>query len=196
MKKAISEVEGKIKKILAEKNLELEELNKKLEEGINLKKKAEKDMLTYTSQCNVNAYVKAKEESARADTIIEMYMKRINVLSSKRLVTQEEYEKGVSQILNSLKDASAEARNKVIDHMEQIKLIAGECAEEIKKGNSVLKEWQHEVYRDNAEIITANGEKHHSNSLEKQFKDYSVYQFADFALGCGFYKELLEKQER
>ena len=124
MKKAISEVEGKIKKILAEKNLELEELNKKLEEGINLKKKAE-------------------EESARADTIIEMYMKRINVLSSKRLVTQEEYEKGVSQILNSLKDASAEARNKVIDHMEQIKMIAGECAEEIKKGNSVLKEWQH-----------------------------------------------------
>ena len=189
-KKAVTDVEGRIKKILADKVTEVADLEERIEVAKQKQKVANEEMDKATIAGDVKAYQKAKADRRDAEDAIEMHTKRINALEKSPLISSGEYEKSVAQIMAALGEVSAEAKKQIVSHMEQIRVIATECREEIVKGNEVLHKWQHEIYRDKAEMEIGNGKKLHSDSLEKKFTDFTVPQFASYILDSHFYKTI------
>lgn len=187
-KKAITEVENEIKKILADRVAETADLEERVEVAKKLQKAANEAMDTATTAGDVKAYQKAKADRRDAEDAIEMHGKRLDALEHKPLISKGEYEKRVSQIMVALGEVSADAKKRIIEHMEQIRIIAAECTAEITNGNEVLHQWQHEIYRDRAEQILSNGKSVHMDTLEKRFTDFSIPQFASYVLDSGYYK--------
>lgn len=195
-KKAITEVENKIKKILANKVAEAVDLEERVEVAKQQQREANKAMDISTIEGNVKAYQKAKADRNGAGDAIEMYSKRLDALNHKPLTSKDEYEKGVAQIMAALEEVSADAKKRIVEHMEQIRIITAECTAEITKGNEVLHQWQHEIYRDKAEMTLEDGRCVHSRFLEKKFEDFSVAQFANYVLSSGYYENFTAGNKR
>lgn len=194
-KKAITEVENKIKKILADRVAETTDLKERIEVAKQQQRIANEAMDAATIVGDVKAYQKAKAELRDAGDAIEMHSKRIDALENKPLISNGDYENGVAHIIAALGEVSADAKKRIVEHMEQIRIIAAECTAEITRGNEVLHQWQHEIYRDKAEQILSNGKGVHMEHLEKQFKDYSVPQFASHVLNNGYYENFTGKSK-
>lgn len=193
-KKTITDMENRIKKITAERMTETADLKERIEAAKQLVKSADKAMEAAGVKGDAEAYHKAKAGRREADDIIEMHSKRLETLNNKPLIQNSEYEKGVEQIMAALGEVSADAKKKIISHVEQIRLIAAECTAEITKGNEVLHQWQHEIFRDDACTQVTNGNRVHLPHLEKRFTDFTVTQFADYILGSGYYKTITRQE--
>lgn len=189
-KKAITDVESRIKKIKADRITETADLEERIEVAKQQRQTANEAMDAATIAGDVKAYQKAKADRRDAEDAIEMHNKRIDTLKHKPLISKGEYEKGVAQIMAALGEVSADAKKRIVEHMEQIRIIAAECTAEITNGNEVLHQWQHEIYRDKAEQMLASGKSIHMDALEKRFTDYSIPQFASYVLDSGYYKNL------
>ena len=178
-KKAVTDVENKIKKIRANMLTESADLEERVEIAKEQMKIANKAMDDATTCGDVKAYQKAKAECRDSGDAIEMYTKRIEMLKSRPLISSEEYEKGISLIMDALKEVSDDAKKQIRSHVEQIKAIAADCSAEITRGNEVLQQWQCDIFREKANSFT-----------QKKFGDYFVVQFAEYILGSGFYKTM------
>lgn len=187
-KKAITEVVNRIKKITADRVAETADLEERVEVAKQQQRAANEAMDEATDVVDLESYQKAKKDRRYAGDAIEMYSKRLDALENKPLISKEEYEAGVDKIMAALEEVSADAKKCIVEHMEQIRIIAAECTAEITNGNEVLHKWQHEIYGDKAEQILANGNSIHLDSLEKKFTDFSVPQFANYVLDSNFYK--------
>lgn len=188
-KKAITEVESKIKKILADRVAEAADLEERVEVAKQQQRAANEAMDAATTAGDVKAYQKAKADRRDAGDAIEMHCKRLDALEHKPLISKGEYENGVAQIMSALGEVSADAKKRIVEHMEQIRIIAAECTAEITNGNEVLHQWQHEIYRDKAEQMLPSGKGVHIDHLEKRFKDFSVTQFASYVLDSSCYQD-------
>lgn len=189
-KKAITEVENKIKKILADRVAEAADLEERVEVAKQQQKAANDAMDAATTAGDLKAYQKAKADRKDAGDAIEMHGKRLDTLEHKPLISKGEYEKGVAQIMAALGEVSADAKKQIVSHLEQIRIIAADCTAEITRGNETLHQWQHDIFRDSAEMTVGNGNKVHMEHLEKKFKDFSVPQFASYILDSGYYKTI------
>lgn len=181
-KKAITEVEGRIKKILADRLTETADIEERMKTAKQQQETASEAMDSATSAGDVAAYQKAKASLRDAEDAIEMYNRRLDALRHKPLISKGECENGVARIMNALEEVSADAKKRIIEHMEQIRIIAAECTEEIAKGNEVLHQWQHEIYKGDM------------GRLEKRFDDYSVPQFGSHMLESGYYENFVGRK--
>ena len=123
-KKAIVEVEKKISKILEDRVTEMTDIKERVEVAKQQQKAASEAMDEATTAGDVKAYQKAKADLRDAGDAIEMHTKRLEALENKPLVTKGEYEKGVAQIMAELGELSADAKKRIIEHMEQIRNIS------------------------------------------------------------------------
>lgn len=187
-KKVITEVENRTKKILADKVTEMADLEERIKVAEQQQAAAVKAMDTATSAGDLKAYQQAKADYRDTRDAIEMYNKRLDALENKPLISNGEYEKGVAQIMAALGETTAEAKKRIVEHAEQIRIIAAECTAEVVKGNELLHKWQHEIYKDDASIVGGKGNRIHMQNLEKKFEDFSVTQFASHILDSGYYK--------
>lgn len=194
-KKEIAEVESKIKNILTDRVAEAAGLEERLEFAKQQQKVANEAMDAATTTGDLKSYKKAKSDRNDAEDAIDMYSKRLNALEYRPLISKDEYEECVAQIMTTLGEVSADAKKRIIEHMEQIRIIADECEAEITNGNEVLHQLQHKIYRDKAEQTFANGKSIHMDYLEKRFADLSVPQFANYILNNGSYKNFTRQSE-
>lgn len=192
-RKAITELENKIKKMSEKRDAEIADLKERIESNMKELKKTSKAMDVAFEKANSENYRKAKAEYADIEADTAMLYKRLNTLENEALISKTEYEKGVQQIMAALGEISAEAKKQIVSFMEQVSLLAAETNAEIARGNETLHKWQHEIYKDPAELTRTDGSKVHMQNLEKQFKDFSVAQFADFVLTSGYYETIAGK---
>lgn len=189
-KKAITEVENRAKKILADKVTEMADLEERIKVAEQQQNAASKAMDVATTAGDLRAYQQAKADYRDAGDAIEMHNKRLDALENKPLISNVEYEKGVAQIMAALGETTAEAKKRIVEHVEQIRIIAAECTAEVTSGNELLHKWQHELYKDDASIPGRNGNRIRMHNLEKKFEDFSVTQFASYILDSGYYKSI------
>lgn len=187
-KKAIIEVENRAKKILANKVTEMADLEERVKIAERQQNAASKAMDEATTAGDLRAYQQAKTDYRDAGDAIEMHSKRLDALTNKPLITDVEYEKGVAQIMAALGEATAEAKKRIVEHVEQIRIIAAECTAEVTSGNELLHKWQHELYKDDASVPGGKGNRIHMRNMEKKFEDFSVTQFASYILDSGYYQ--------
>lgn len=192
-KKAITEVENKIKKMAGNRDAEITDLKERIRKAKQEMEKASKQMDVSMSKGSTEDYRKAKADYAEAEEEAAVLYKRLDILENKPIISESEYEKGIAQIMAALGEISEETKKQIVTHMEQIRILAAETNAEIARGNEVLRQWQHDIYKDKAEMKRTDGSMIHMANLERQFKDFSVAQFADFVLNSGYYETIARK---
>lgn len=153
------------------------------------KVKAEKKAAAAFDKVNEGEYHKAQEAARKAKDVLSMYEKRLSILKEEPMITQSEYESKVSDVMAELAKTVSDHKEKVVALVDQIAAIADEDAEIIKRGNTILKKLQHDLYRDQDCTRIRNGNKEIDSSQVKKFGDQDVSGLADAVVNDPRYKK-------
>lgn len=137
--KTLKEINAHLDKLIAEDNKvvtnaenELQKVNDRIQNAKDRIASAEESM-------NEKEYVKAKSDLATATNAKEMYIKRVDKVSNKPLITVDEY-KMLNSKLQALEDERQEEyKAKVRKLMHQIEEVCAEARESINETNEVME---------------------------------------------------------
>lgn len=178
MNKLLQETETRINGILQNRDEKIVTLQAKLEKAREALQAAEKEAAASTEAEDVKAYQKAKADRADAAAAAELFERRISDLKDKPLISKGEYEKTVADLMNAITTEDNAAREKIAASINTIQQLGNELNASIKYGNELLHQLQHDVFKDPAEMICANGNAVHISSLEKEYKDFAAVRLA------------------
>ncbi|WP_203261538.1 hypothetical protein [Streptococcus uberis] len=145
--KTLKEINAHLDKLIAEDNKvvtnaenELQKVNDRIQNAKDRIASAEESM-------NEKEYVKAKSDLATATNAKEMYIKRVDKVSNKPLITVDEY-KMLNSKLQALEDERQEEyKAKVRKLMHQIEEVCAEAMESINETNGVMEKLANDVLK-------------------------------------------------
>ncbi|WP_203264291.1 hypothetical protein [Streptococcus uberis] len=145
--KTLKEINAHLDKLIAEDNKvvtnaenELQKVNDRIQNAKDRIASAEESM-------NEKEYVKAKSDLATATNAKEMYIKRVDKVSNKSLITVDEY-KMLNSKLQALEDERQEEyKAKVRKLMHQIEEVCAEAMESINETNGVMEKLANDVLK-------------------------------------------------
>lgn len=98
-KTAVTKATARMREVIEQKAKEEEEIRQKLEEAQAEKVAAEMELQVATESMNLTEYEKAKDRVRRAKMAIEMYGKRYAQLGSMEMITEEESDRMIDDLL-------------------------------------------------------------------------------------------------
>ena len=145
--KTLKEINEHLDKLIAEDNkvitnaeIELQKVNERIQNAKDRMVSAEESM-------NEKEYVKAKSDLATATNAKEMYIKRVDKVSNKPLITVDEYKK-LNRKLQVLEDERQEEyKAKVKKLMHQIEEVCSEARESVNETNKVMEKLANDVLK-------------------------------------------------
>ncbi|QGH02922.1 hypothetical protein [Streptococcus dysgalactiae] len=127
-------------KVITNAENELQKVNERIQ-------KAKDQMASAEESMNEKEYVKAKSDLATATNAKEMYIKRVDKVSNKPLITVDEYKK-LNSKLQALEDGRQEEfKSKVKKLMNQIEEVCSEARESINETNEVMEKLANDVLK-------------------------------------------------
>ncbi len=145
---------------------EIAALEQKIIEANNRLKDLEDTITAATDAGNLKDYRKAKEDQRAQIDAREMYSARLKKLSEEPLMKAEDYQKACAEISSIIAEESKAADGKLLKLAGEMKEIADELKTKVDAANSLLKKYQHEIYRDadrskgeNGAIMMLSGEE-------------------------------------
>ena len=127
-------------KVITNAENELQKVNERIQ-------KAKDQMASAEESMNEKEYVKAKSDLATATNAKEMYIKRVDKVSNKPLITVDEYKK-LNRKLQVLEDERQEEyKAKVKKLMHQIEEVCSEARESINETNKVMDKLTYDVLK-------------------------------------------------
>ena len=143
----LKEINEHLDKLIAEDNkvitnaeIELQKVNERIQNAKDRMVSAEESM-------NEKEYVKAKSDLATATNAKEMYIKRVDKVSNKPLITVDEYKK-LNRKLQVLEDERQEEyKQKVKKLMHQIEEVCTEARESVNETNKVMEKLANDVLK-------------------------------------------------
>lgn len=186
--KKLQELATKIREMLEEHEREKTEAEDKIRAARQMLREANEVSSESFSKTDVEGYHRAQDAAREAKDTAEMYQKRIEKLEEAPLLSKEEYNGLVQEIMDELASVVSKDKKKILLLIDKILVIKDQESEIIEEGNRLLHILQHKCYKDDAYLVTSKGVKIHSETLEKKFKDYSVMWFVDRIEKDEFYK--------
>lgn len=186
--KKLQELATKIREMLEEHEREKTEAEDKIRTARQMLRDANEVSSESFSKTDVEGYHRAQDAAREAKDTAEMYQKRIEKLEEAPLLSKEEYNGLVQEIMDELASVVSKDKKKILLLIDKILVIKDQESEIIEEGNRLLHILQHKCYKDDAYLVTSKGVKIHSETLEKKFKDYSVMWFVDRIEKDEFYK--------
>jgi len=174
--KKLETIQVQIIEIQTKAKQEAENLQSQVDTANKAKEDAAAAFIKAKQDGDPKAYAEAAADQRAFKDIAEMYEDKKKAHDKKPLVTVDEYKAMTDQIMSELDQANDAAKEKALKHLEALQEIAGEVSKTIHFGNELLHQVQHDLYKDRAEMILANGNKVYLAQLEKQYKDFSVYE--------------------
>ena len=187
--KKLQEVAAKINEMLEEHEREKTETAGKIRTARQMQREANEAGSESFSKLDVAGYHRAQDAAREAKDTAEMYQKQVERLEKAPLLSKEEYNNLVQEIMDELGCVVSKDKEKIISFIDKMLVIKEKESEIIEEGNRLLHILQHKCYKDDACFVTAKGTKIYSETLEKKFKDYSVMWFVDRIKEGEFYKE-------
>lgn len=173
----IKEVKTTIEKL--QKSYEAEKSD--MERKINTAEKVQSDALKAATAaydaCDINAFHSAQDQKRAGDDSAAMYKKKLAALLDTPLISVEEYNQMVCDVMAEMKDMIDADRGKIRKLIEEVESLAKEECTRIEEANALLHTIQHEIYKDDACMETATGKRIPMPHLEKRFDDYSIVGF-------------------
>ena len=127
-------------KVITNAENELQKVNERIQ-------KAKDQMASAEESMNEKEYVKAKSDLATATNAKEMYIKRVDKVSNKPLITVDEYKKLNSKLQALEDERQEEFKAKVKKLMHQIEEVCSEARESINETNEVMEKLANDVLK-------------------------------------------------
>lgn len=176
----LNKIEEELKVIILESEKELEVYLKEIEVAKKSEAEAVKAVIKAKKGSNAEAFAKANQDLNNAKDIATFYVEKITEMKELPYITKEqhaEYSARIKKQLDALNHVKKVRAGKIL---EELKEIQEEVWPVIKKGQSMLYEIQHNMLKDHAELVTANGTKVHMANLEDKYEDYSLMHGIEF----------------
>lgn len=187
--------EDKANTILKTSAEEIAALEQKIIEANNRLKDLDGMITAATDAGNLKDYRKAKEEKQTAIDAREMYSARLKKFSEEPLMKEEDYQKACAEVSRIIAEESKAADEKLLKLAGEMKAIADELQTKVDAANSLLKKYQHEIYRDadrskgaNGAILMLSGEEKTVYN-DKEMSIAEVIAFGRKAAGSHHYEQ-------
>lgn len=177
----------KINEILNKAKQEAENLQSQIDTANKAKEDAAAAFIEAKHAGDPKAYAEASADQRAYKDIAELYAHKKEAHDKRTLITVDEYKAMIDQIMSELDQANDAAKEKVLDHIEALKEIAGEISQTIHFGNELLHQVQHELFKDDAYSTSANGVRFYHHTNEKEYKKYDlIYLLNEIIEKCKF----------
>lgn len=193
MIKSIESLEKRTEEVLKNRHNEITEAEKKLAEAKQAALDADSLMESAIESDNSQDYSKAKADKASALDAIELAEKRLSRLKAAPLITETEYKKYVSAVMDEMGEVTAGHRKKVVKIIGQLETILKEENELFDRCQPALERWQHEIYRDQDRTKMATGKIIFIDAETKRFNDFRVMDFIRSVTSDGMYESFLQE---
>ena len=156
--------------------------------------KAKEEATAAFQRADVDAYHKAQDAARAAADAAEMYKSHAQRLESTPLVTEEEYKAGLAEIRAELDRENKKAEKEILALVQQVMEISKRVAAVMADGGKALYMLQHDIFRDDACLVAANGKRIYSPTREETYQNaYYIAGFADDVKRTYFYQEATKK---
>ncbi|MGQ7457874.1 hypothetical protein ACTGU6_07715 [Streptococcus suis] len=145
--KTLKEINAHLDKLIAEDIKVINNAENELQKVNERIQKAKDQMASAEESMNEKEYVKAKSDLATATNAKEMYIKRVDKVSNKPLITVDEYKKLNSKLQALEDERQEEFKAKVKKLMHQIEEVCSEARESINETNEVMEKLANDVLK-------------------------------------------------
>lgn len=170
----IEAVQQQVNEILEAARKEADNLQSQVDTATRAKEDAAAAFIKAQQAGDPKGYAEAAADQRAYKDIAQMYADKKQAFDAKKLIDKGQYEDMVNQVFQELDEVNARAKEEIEDLLKQISVISSEVTERINTGNKLLHTVQHELFKDPAEMVTANGTRVYHHTLEKRYKDYSL----------------------
>lgn len=167
-------IQNELENIIKNRKKTLAEVDAKIREAEEAAKAAATAREAATINGDLPSFRKAQVEAAEAEDALKMYSARKKMLEAGHLISEEEYNKTITAILEEMATLSEEAKKKIRPLADQMWTISEELAAAFAEKNKLLQFLQRNIWQEEPKTF--------NSALENRFNDYSVIGFVRFAL--------------
>lgn len=146
-KSVIQLTSERIEALLTAKNDQLQEINNKINEAQQKKRRAEELMAEATDKLDIEAYNKAKTAKLEADGAIEMYSKRFGILQKNDYVSEKESDDQIDAILEYEQEIKVQFETAVSAHVKALNDLCTAYSNEVDVAERLIERWCYEIHR-------------------------------------------------
>ena len=190
-KNVLAQIEKEFEQVKAKNDKEIADLQQALETARAEADKAQQKVIDAKQGSSATAFSKAVTDQQTASNIVEYYAGKIKELQSEPLVTEEEYKDFTDRIKADIDQLNEQSSKEVADALEVLAKVQPVLTEHLNKGNELLKHLQHDLYKDDASMTSANGNKVRLARLENRHKEYGLSQKIEYILNIAKERNLL-----
>ncbi len=148
---------------------EIEKVNAQIETARQMLDEANAAAADAYARADIKSYHKAGDDRRTAEDTIEMYRTKLDQLETEPLISEAEYKDGIDAVMTELDAILASAKTAMLPIFEQAQKIKSDMSEAISFGDSILHDWQHDVFRDDACAFNSKGERVYRRHNELEF---------------------------
>lgn len=197
-KSIVEETKERIKELTESKAAELLSIQVSITEAKTKKEAANLAIKAATENTDIEAYDKAKADRRKAESEIEMYSARYNMLKNKELVSEEESDRTIDELLSYEEEIAAKFEFDIQEPLKEIKRILEEYNQEVKDTEITIESWTkciHANYR-SATALYANGTNRADTPQEVHKVAYTGGTACDLVNHAfSFCEELINEEE-
>lgn len=172
----LNKIEEELQQLIQQYKADLTNLQQEIDKAKADEEKAQQAVLIAKNGDDPKAYAKAVSEKQTASNIVEYYSGKIEELQSKPVVTENQYNEYTKRIKSELERLNNENRANTKELLVKLSSIQPALESNIQKGNELLAHLQLDLYKDDASVTTATGNKVRLNHLENRYNDYKLPQ--------------------
>ena len=144
----LESTDEQIEQAIRDRESEIRKLTVRIRAEEDRKSKAEKNAAEALGSNNESQFLKQSAEVESAGVLIGMIEKRRSELQSAEMITPEDYQMKVEEILTAFEAEKADANERLRELAEQMQKIGIELSDAQIRTNSTLKDLQHKLNQD------------------------------------------------
>lgn len=165
----LKKMRNRLDALRADNLAEVEKVNAQIESARQMLEEANAAAADAYARADLKSYHKAGDDRRTAEDTIEMFETKLCQLETEPLISEAEYKDGIAAVMAELDAILASAKTAMLPIFEQAQKIKADMSEAISFGDSILHDWQHDVFRDDACAINSKGEKVYRRYNEIEF---------------------------
>lgn len=170
----LKEIEKELQQIIELQEKENTDLQQELDAAKADEEKAAQAVIEAKKGNDPKAYAQAAADYQTAANIVEFCSGRLEKLESKPLITEEEYNEYTTRIKDELDKITNRGKAKARELLSELAAIEPGVTININKGNDLLANLQHNIFKDDASMETGNGNRVRMKHLENRYIDYEL----------------------
>lgn len=144
----LKSTDEQMEQTIRERDDEVKKFTARIRAEEDRKRRAEKNAAEALGSDDESQFLKQSSEAQSAEALIGLIEKRRSEAQSAELITPEEYQSKVEEILTAFEAEKADANERLRELAEQMQKIGVELADAQSRTNNTLRDLQHKLNQD------------------------------------------------